>query len=280
MQPLPHVIYNEGSLFSPVVVAVSHAGRNDLRSTTMLRVPVEKLRALEDRYADALAQGVIDGGIITLVARTPRLWIDLNRAETELDPAMIRGSVATGAPLPPRVRGGLGLIPRRLAQVGEIWRGPLERADIEARLEIHYRPWHDALSTMLQQIHDRFGAVLLIDLHSMPPLEGPDAPAIVIGDRFGRSASPQLTAAAEAIVQGNGFKVAINTPYAGGHTLDRHSRPHDGIHALQIEIDRRTYLDPALDRPGQGLGQMQGLIAELVARLGDELMESRRMAAE
>jgi N-formylglutamate amidohydrolase len=276
----PFVLFNAETLAVPVVVAVPHAGRAYPPSMPLLRVPVEKLRALEDRFADRLADRVIEAGVATIVAETPRLWIDLNRAETELDPAMVRGGIVTGGPLPPRVRGGLGLIPRRLSHIGEIWRAPLDADDVEARIKAHYRPWHETLAALLIATRDKFGGALLIDLHSMPPLEGAQPPDIVIGDRFGRSASPQLTAGAEAIVTGAGFKAAVNAPYAGGHALDRHARPAEGIHALQLEFDRRTYLDPALDQPGPGLARIQALVGELVARLGDELVAPRRLAAE
>jgi N-formylglutamate amidohydrolase len=280
MNPTPFTHHNTTVPKGPVVIAVPHAGRDYPTQLPMLRVPLGMLRALEDRHADRLAAFAIDNGITTLIAQTPRLLIDLNRAESELDPAMVQGGVITGAPLPPRVRGGLGLIPRRIGPVGDIWRGPLDPADVAARISAHHRPWHDTLATLLAGARDRFGAALLIDLHSMPSIEGPGAPSIVIGDRFGRSATPRMTATAEAIAQAAGFRVAINAPYAGGYALDRHGQPRDGIHALQIEIDRATYLDVSHDAPGAGLARMQALVLALATRLGDELSAPQRLAAE
>lgn len=280
MAKIPFVTFNADTPASPVVIAVPHAGRAYPQSMPMLRVPYDRLRALEDRHADRLADLAADSGITTLIARTPRLWIDLNRAETELDPAMVSGGVATGAPLPLRVRGGLGLIPRRLGGVGEIWGAPLSADDVALRIAEHHRPWHEAIAGLLAAARARFGAALLLDLHSMPPLDGANAPSFVIGDRFGRSAAPKLTAAAEAIVAGAGLGVAVNAPYAGGYALDRHGRPHAKIHALQIEIDRHCYLDADLDAPTAGLGAMQALVLQLATQLGDELVAPQRIAAE
>ncbi len=276
----PFTLCNADAFVSPVVIAVPHAGRAYPVSMPMLRVPTARLRALEDRHADRLADRAVESGIATIVARTPRLLIDLNRDESELDPAMVRGGIAAGAPLSPRVRGGLGLIPRRLGGVGDIWRGALDPADVAARIAEIHRPWHERLSALLAATKARFGIALLIDLHSMPPIDGDDAPSIVIGDRFGRSAAPQLTAASEAIAAWAGLRAAVNIPYAGGHALDRHAQPHRGIHALQIEIDRQCYLDSEFDQPGPGLPRMQAFVAELVARLGDELIVPQRLAAE
>ncbi len=278
---LPNVLeFNTAELTSPVVVAVPHAGRAYPASIPMLHAPIDQLRPLEDRFADHLAKGAIAAGLATIITSVPRLMIDLNRSEEDLDPAMVAGGFPGGAPLTPRARGGLGLIPRRLGQTGEIWRLPLGRVEIDRRIRLYHRPWHAALAATLLRARDRFGAALLIDLHSMPPLGGTRAPSVVIGDRIGRSAAPHLTAAAYEFVCGAGLAGAINVPYAGGHTLDRHACPQRSVHALQIEIDRSTYLDTALDRPSPGLLRMQDFVTDLAMRLGDELAMPQRLAAE
>jgi N-formylglutamate amidohydrolase len=183
-------------------------------------------------------------------------------------------------------RAGLGLLPRRLSAAGELWRGRVTWAEAEARIADYHRPYHAALTTMVARAKAVFGQVLLIDLHSMPPLMagtvyGPRPPQIVLGDRFGRSASARLTGAATAVFESPGLAVTQNHPYSGNHLLDRHGAPARGIHALQIEIDRRLYLDGALDAPGNGLESMQAHLAELAATLADELDPRRHaLAAE
>ena len=67
--------------------------------------------------------------------------------------------------------------------------------------------------------------------------------------------------------------VAINSPYAGNHILERHGRPALGIHAIQIEIDRTLYLDDMLMMPGDGLPPMQRLLASLAGALNQELSD-------
>ncbi|MBA3896248.1 MAG: N-formylglutamate amidohydrolase, partial [Sphingomonadaceae bacterium] len=116
-----------------------------------------------------------------------------------------------------------------------------------------------------------FGAALLLDVHSMPPIDGPDAARIVIGDRFGVSAGSWLTDTAAAVLSGASLRVAVNTPYSGGHILARHAAPELGLHALQIEVDRGLYLDAAFDAPGAGMTAMAGLIARLVFALSNQL---------
>lgn len=272
--------HNQSAFGPPVLLSVPHAGRDYGDYSADLRVPLRATRPLEDRYADRLVGEAITAGVPAIIARTPRLVIDLNRAPEDLDPAMIRGRDGASAPLSVKARGGLGLIPSRLGGTGLLWRTALDPEEVERRLSDIYRPYHAVVAQTLEALLGHWGSALLIDLHSMPPIAEPDAPDIVIGDRFGRTAASHLTEAAVAILTGLGFRVACNAPYAGGHIIQHHARPGEGVHALQLEIDRRLYLDMAMDQPGPGLARMQRVIATLVQSLGDELTGRLAAAAE
>jgi N-formylglutamate amidohydrolase len=269
----------------PVVVAVPHAGRAYPEAVRALAaIPLARFEALEDRHADRLVSGAAAAGAITFIARRARCWIDLNRDPREIDPAMIDPPPRPQETLPSaRVRGGLGLIPRRLNGTVDLWRGPLPVADLAQRIARDHRPWHTALATALAATQARFGAALLLDCHSMPPLgaQGAGRPAqIVIGDRYGRSASGRLVERLVAIAEAEGLRVARNTPYAGGYTLDHHGAPGQRRHAIQIEIDRRLYLLPDLRTPGPGVARISALIARMVAAMADELGAPLATAAE
>lgn len=257
----------------PVILSVPHAGRAyppDLPDDC--RFPVGRLLPLEDRLADLLAAQAFRSGFSGIVAQTPRALIDLNRAERDMDPGMLTAPMVPPPLLSAKARGGLGLVPRRTAALGEIWRRRFSPQEIAARIGRHHRPYHDRLSALLTAAKARHGVALLIDLHSMPPLPAEadrPAPQIVIGDRFGRSASPLLGEIAGACFEAHGLRVAFNAPYAGGHILDRHSAPNFGLHALQIEVDRRLYLDDALQNAGVGIERMADVLDQTVRRLSD-----------
>ena len=264
----------------PVLIAAPHGGRvypADLAAR--MRDPAYAALRLEDRHIDGIASAVADAtGAALLVAHAPRAMLDLNRSPDDMDWSMVVG----GAPSPVRhslanrrARNGLGVVPRRLPGLGEIWKDRIERTEIEGRIDTIHRPYHAALGHALEDLRDRWGAALLIDLHSMPPLQprhaGQPAAEFVIGDRFGASSDRALVAAAFAYLEAQGRVAAHNRPYAGGYVLDRHASPARGIHALQLEVCRSSYLDAALAEPSVRAAGVARLLAGLVRQLAVEV---------
>lgn len=272
---------------SPLIVSVPHAGRAyDDTIFAQARVRPEVLRRLEDRYADLLVAGLIARGHCVIVARAPRAFIDLNRHEREIDPALVSG-IPADVPLQTSVklRGGLGLIPRRVPGANDLWRAPIAWQDVRQRIETIHRPYHDAIDRLMRAARDLYGHAVLLDLHSMPPLPpvaaGQVPPSLVLGDRFGRGASARLMTLATDVAASHGIEAAQNHPYAGDHAIERHGRPAQGMHALQVELDRALYLDAALDEPGPGLARIRALVTAIGEALALELPRSQMaMAAE
>lgn len=267
---------------SPVVISVPHAGRDyPLQLRAAAAVPVASMLALEDRHADTLALAA-RGDETLFVQRRARAWIDLNRGEEERDPLIDDGArpIPAGAAAT-KLRSGLGLIPRRAALGVMLWRRRLGDEEVRQRILQDHRPYHAALADALSAARDRFGTALLIDLHSMPPLPAPSPVRVVLGDRFGRSAGARLVHLMEAEVAAAGLTGALNAPYPGGHILSRHGHPASNIHAIQIEIDRRLYLDKSLDQPGEGLGATAALLRRMIDVVTDEILgKEYALAAE
>jgi N-formylglutamate amidohydrolase len=282
----------------PVLVAVPHAGRAYPPAVTArMRDPGLAQLRLEDRHADRLGIAIArETGAALLIAHAPRALLDLNRAEDDVDWDMIEGGRPAGIPAAEasqrsnaRARSGLGLVPRRLPGSGEIWRGRLTAAELAARIEGIHRAYHTALEQTLARICAEWGAALLVDLHSMPPLRAGEgemrAPVVVVGDRFGASCHNALVARGLAHLEARGVPSALNRPYSGGYVLDRHGAPREGVHAVQIEVCRAAYLDRQLAEPGAGLPAIAAMLADLVRELGAEAAllggsEGLRQAAE
>lgn len=265
---------------TPVILSVPHAGRDyPLPLRAALRVPLTALKGLEDRYADALGLDARRAETL-FVAQRARAWIDLNRAEHERDPRLDDGAVSIGNPQSAKLRSGLGLVPRRVGNSGDIWQRRLSADEVQQRIEADHRPYHAAIAAALASARMRFGVAILIDVHSMPSLGPPQsAPRLVLGDRFGKSAAARFTGRIEGVARAHGIQTAANAPYSGGHILERHGEPRRGIHAIQLEFDRGLYLDAALDGPGEGLPATCRLLRAIIDAVTDEAMPSA-LAAE
>jgi N-formylglutamate amidohydrolase len=233
----------------------------------------------------------VDLGCPLLKASFPRAFLDLNREPYELDPAMFADRLPHFANTTSmRVAGGLGTIPRIVSEHEEIYTSRLAFAEVEARIERLYRPYHRALQGLLEQTVDAFGHALLVDCHSMPSTAAPPGAAgrgrradVVLGDRYGSAASAALTEALERAFAGQGFQVVRNKPYAGGYITQTHGRPHANVHAIQVEINRALYID---ERSLATTGEFPAVRDAVAAGLRDflmvlpELFLPRRIAAE
>jgi N-formylglutamate amidohydrolase len=209
------------------------------------------LRRSEDSFVDELFSAAPSRGAPLLRALFPRAYVDPNREPYELDPAMFDGGLPdfanTGSP---RVAAGLGTIARVVCNGAEIYDQKISASEALARIDTYYRPYHGALGGLLDATADRYGIALLIDCHSMPSVGGPmdKDPGLrrvdfVLGDCHGASCAPELTDAVSTMLKDEGYVVTRNAPYAGGFTTRHYGRPGDGLHALQIEINRALYMD-------------------------------------
>ena len=264
----------------PVLIAVPHSGRcYPAFLLAALRQPERASLRLEDRYVDALALPAAETTQTSLLlADAPRAMIDLNRSADDIDWGMVRGPkprMTRHSLANRRSRNGLGLVPRRLPGMGEIWRRALDRSELDSWIAGIYHPYHAALSHELERLRDRWGTALLIDLHSMPPLKsgGPGEPAaeFVVGDRFGSSCGDGLAAAALTFLSAAERRVAHNRPYSGGYVLDRHGAPRRGIHAMQLEICRSTYLDAQMREAGPRFMGVARLLGQMVRALAAQV---------
>lgn len=209
------------------------------------------LRRGEDAYLDLLLEGAERHGVTVLTATVPRCYIDLNRAEDDVDVEML--SDPWPGPLNPSEKSarGLGLI-RRLVLPGiPIYQRKLTPAEVQARIENVYRPYWTELRRLRQDLAGTHGTLWHVNWHSMksmgnamtPDGEGARRPDFVVGNRDGASAGPELTDLVVGTLRGMGYSVSVNDPYAGGTIVRELGDPTTEIHCLQIEINRGLYLD-------------------------------------
>lgn len=273
----------------PFVFNSPHSGRAyppDFLAVS--RLDERTIRRSEDTYVDELFMSAVPLGAPLMRAHFPRAWLDVNREPYELDPAMFVGELPPYANIRSmRVAGGLGTIARVVSENVEIYAEPLPVAEALARIETIYKPYHDRLAALLEATRRRFGFAVLIDCHSMPSSVRM-APSrmradFVLGDRYGASCAPEIIETAAAVLGEAGYSVARNKPYAGGYITEHYGRPAEGLHALQVEINRGLYMN---ERNFQPNGEFGRVAADIVAftralsELPDAGLWPRPLAAE
>lgn len=255
---------------SSVVFASPHSGR-EYAWSFMRRSNLNDMviRSSEDAFVDQLVQSAPEFGAPLLIATVPRAFVDLNRSADELDPALIEGVKKSGHN--PRVASGLGVIPRVVANGRSIYRGKLSQVEARKRLTDYWHPYHAALSGLLHQSHQKFDNAILVDFHSMPreALDGVERfgknrPDIVIGDRFGASASSLIVDQIEAAFANAGFTVSRNIPFAGAYVTQTYGRPSRRQHAVQIEIDRSIYMNERTLTPLACFDDIQSRLSQVL----------------
>jgi N-formylglutamate amidohydrolase len=274
---------------APALFNSPHSGRDYpeclLQATRLSR---GALRKSEDCYIDELFGSSVDLGAPMLRALVPRAFIDLNREPYEFDPRMFEGELPGYMnTTSPRVAGGLGTIPRLVAEGEEIYRCKLTIAEGQERVEKIYKPYHRALKALLDEVMGKVGSVLLVDCHSMPSNSSSHPrgrlPDIIIGDRYGASSPEEITAFTEDLFRAQGFTVARNTPYAGGFITQNYGSSKLGQNALQVEINRALYMNETTFAKTRDFDEVQrrlrAVIEPLLAAL-TEFAAPHKLAAE
>jgi N-formylglutamate deformylase len=248
---------------APVVYDSPHSGRNYPEDFGHA-APMDLLRRAEDAFVDELIADAPAEGIALLAALFPRSYIDPNRHEADIDESLLAEPWPHGAEPSGRSERGLGLLRRLLSPQLPIYDRTLDVAEVEGRIAGFYRPYHAELKSMLDSTHARFGAVWHIDWHSMKAMgRGRKASAradFVLGDLDGAACAPEFTQLVRDSLSAMGYSVRLNDPFKGAELVSRYSDPALGRHSLQIEINRRLYLDEALIARTEGF---QGLRSDL-----------------
>ncbi len=275
----------------PLVVSSPHSGRNypqkfvDASDLTPLR-----LRSSEDSFVDEIFDSAPTLGAPFIKALFPRAFLDVNRQPFELDPSMFSDILPNFVTTQnSRISAGLGTIARVVSNGEKIYRDKLTFIEAETRINNFYWPYHQTLKTLIDDTKNEFGYCILLDCHSMPSGTNKYKNScrsstgslgdIVLGDCYGTSCHRDIINSAIDILSGYGFSVRRNIPYAGGFITRNYGKPKEGVHAIQIELNRSLYMDEKLIERLDNIELLAKAMTNFMGFLGN-LLTSNDLAAE
>ena len=245
--PLPFTLLQPVRQKAALVLTSPHSGRRyEAGFLAQARLDAQTLRRSEDSFVEELFAAGPGLGVPLLAAEFPRAWCDANREPWELDPAMFADALPDYAnTTSPRVAAGLGTVARIVGAGEPIYGRKLRFAEAKVRIETCWRPYHEALAQLIEDTVARFGHCLVLDCHSMPTPLGRMAGRadIVLGDGHGTSCGGAWTSFVESLLDGQGYHVRRNDPYAGGFITRHYGRPREGVQVLQLELARALYMN-------------------------------------
>ena len=273
MQELdPPFLHGPSEPEQPLVLDSPHSGR-ELPADFGTVLGETELRDAEDCHVDRLYLPATARGIPLLAARASRVYLDVNRDADDIDPELLDTPPSRAASHKARL--GKALVWRTLDDGRPIYARRLSADEIARRIARCHAPYHQHLKRLLDAAHARFGRVLHINCHSMNAVAGAHGEGgagraradFVLGDRDGTTCDPALTAFVQRTLTGMGYDVKINDPFKGVALVQAFSDPAAGRHSLQIEINKRLYLDPATLEPSAGFDPLQRDLMRLIDAL-------------
>jgi N-formylglutamate deformylase len=284
MPSAPIIIHGPTQAAVPLVLDSPHSGFAFPADFDAI-VSEFDLRDGEDCFVDELYLPATELGVPLLAAQFPRTYLDPNRHAGDIDLDLVEGGRWPFEHVPSgKHRIGKALVWRTLDDGRAIYGRKLKVEEIVARIERYHAPYHEALLRLMDQTQARFGQVFHINCHSMPHVggkmgeggEGRARADFVLGDRDGSTCAPAFTAHVAQVLRGLGYTVAINDPYKGVELVRAYSDPPRGRHSLQVEINKRLYMDEAARSKHEGFARLQGDLATLVREV---VAFARRQAA-
>jgi N-formylglutamate amidohydrolase len=237
------------------------------------------LRQAEDTHVEKLYDFAPELGIAWVEALFPRSYLDVNRNTTELDVTLLEepwpDPVETDPAALAKVRLGKGLIWRMTDEGLPIYQRRLPVEEVRSRIARCWQPYHAAVRGAIAAAHARHGYSIHLNCHSMPAVASSystEFPGMVhadfvIGDREGTSAAAALSRKVCEHLQALGYSVSYNHPYKGVELVRRHGDPQRHRHSIQVEINRKLYMDERSLELHEGFTPLKRHLRSLVEML-------------
>ena len=224
---------HEGS--TPLLVSVPHDGRILPGLIEKRMTPAGRDIPDTDWHVARLYDFVRELGASMIVAKYSRYVVDLNRPPD--DAALYEGQVSTG------------ICPGKTFAGDDLYKdeGVVAAEEIEERINTFWSPYHQFIETKLFALRQQFGYALLWDAHSIPSqvprLFDGELPVLNVGTNDGDSCSPIVADDVFGIATSSNYEAVMNDRFKGGFITRHHGDPQNNVHAIQLEIAQRAYMN-------------------------------------
>lgn len=263
---------------TPLVLDSPHSG-TQYPADFLFSCDAFALRRAEDTHVEKLYDFAPALGVHWVEAHFPRSYLDANRNTTEIDETLLNapwpGAIELNAKAMSKVRLGKGLVWRSLDDATPIYNRRLNVSEVQARIANCWQPYHAALASSIDAAWAQHGYSIHVNCHSMPAVASSQATEFpgevhadfVVGDRDGTTASPELSELICSYLKSAGYSVAYNHPYKGVELVRRYSNPALQRHSIQLEINRKLYMDENTLEMSPGFARLKTHLQSLVQLL-------------
>lgn len=267
----PLEVRGPGAPALPLVLDSPHSGYH-FPGDFDAAVSESELRESEDCFVDELFAAGPEMGAPLLAALWPRTYLDPNRHAGDVDLELIRGPWPGEYRPSGKARVGKALIWRTLEDGRPIYTRKLSPETVRQRIERFHSPYHFSIRNLIDNSMNKFGKAYHLNCHSMRSVAGKQSEDgegnvradFVLGDRDGTTCDPVFTGLVRATLAGMGYNVKVNDPYKGVELVRAYSDPKAGRHSLQIEINKRLYMDEATLQKAAGFAVLQTNLSTLL----------------
>ena len=264
-------VHGSAEARTPLVLDSPHSGFEMPADFASVRSALE-LRDGEDCFIDELYLPATARGVPLLAALFPRTYLDPNRHAGDIDPDLLSEPWPYEQVPSGKARIGKALVWRTLDDGRPIYARKLSVAEVQSRIERYHRPYHAQLHALLDAAHRRHGMVFHLNCHSMNAVSGSMGEGgagiaradIVLGDRDGTTCAPRFTAFVRDFLVGCGYGVKVNDPFKGVELVRAYADPAAGRHSLQLEVNKRLYLEDARLEKSAGFARLQGHLMQMI----------------
>ncbi len=222
---------------APLIVSLPHTGTEIPQAIEDTLVSPWLARKDTDWWVDRLYDFAAGLGATMVRTATSRTVIDVNR-----DPS--------GASLYPGAA-TTELCPTTTFDGEPLYRAaPPDTEEIARRRRLFFDPYHTALQAEVDRLRQHFATVVIYDAHAIrsriPRLFDGNLPQVNFGSNGGRSCDAALAKALDTVCAESPFSSVVDGRFKGGWTTRHYGRPTTGVHAVQVELAMRGYLDEPL----------------------------------